>query len=151
MAETADQRCEKCGAELVAGTTRGIPKRGTSDWWKIAMLVYERSEENAYHDDILMWEVTSITWGANTLLLGFILEALDKPEARPLIMVVSVVGIILTIFVARFFYLGKIGQRIAYGICQDIEKDFSEELSLHSKIHKGYNRAKMNEWSSASD
>jgi hypothetical protein len=104
----------------------------------IAKLVYERAEENAYHDDLLMWEVTSIVWGANTLLLGFILEAIGHAKARPLIIAVSIIGIFLTVFVFRFFMLGKIGQRVAYNLCHDIEQEFPEDLRLHTRIRETY-------------
>ena len=115
-----------------------LPQRGSEKWWEIVKLAYERSEENAYHDDILMWEVASIVWGANTLLLGFILEAIDNSNARPLIIVLSIIGIFLTVFVFHFFLLGKIGQRVAYNLCHEIERDFPEELRLHSRIRAKY-------------
>jgi hypothetical protein len=116
------------------------PEKGSEKWWEIVKLVYERAEENAYHDDVLMWEVTSIVWGANTLLLGFILEAISHSEALPLIIAVSIIGIFLTVFVFHFFLLGKIGQRSAYNLGHDIEQDFPEELRLHTRIRETYEK-----------
>jgi hypothetical protein len=39
-----------------------------------AMHEYEQAGEIARHTDNIIHEVTAIVWGANTLLLGFILE-----------------------------------------------------------------------------
>lgn len=112
----------------------------------LSMFVHERASESAYHADILMWELASIIWGANTLLLGFILEAIDNAHARLLIIPTCVVGVVLTLFVAHLFHLGKIGQGIAYGMCREIERDFPEKLRLHSTIHADYENPARRSW-----
>jgi hypothetical protein len=105
---------------------------------EIALAVHERAEQNAYHDDLLMWQVASITWGANTVLLGLVLAAIDNSQALIFVVSSSVVGLVLTLFVDHFWRLGKIGQAIAYEMCRHIEKEFPADLRLHSKIDEVY-------------
>jgi len=107
-----------------------------------ARLVYESSLESARHSDILMWQVTAIIWGANILLLGFVSEALEKQKSRPPITIgLSALGVVLTLFVAHFFRIAKIGQGIAYETCRRIEKDFPVDLRLCTNIHDVYDPA----------
>ena len=115
--------------------------------FEIAKFVYERSQETFHHDDTFMWEVASIIWGANTLLLGFTLEAIHDPLARPLIIATSVIAIALTFFVNHFFSLAKVGQHIAHEMCRAIEaKFFPAELALHTKIHEKYENPCSRVW-----
>jgi hypothetical protein len=110
--------------------------------------IYERAQEAAYHTDMVMWEITAIIWGANTLLMGFILEAIDSRRALPLIILFSVVGMVLTAFVARICAVARIAKRIGYGICQRIEKaeQFPADLRLHTKIHECYPAGMARRW-----
>jgi len=43
---------------------------------RFLLLEYTQAQESAQYHDSLTWEVTSIIWGASTLLIGFIVEAL---------------------------------------------------------------------------
>ncbi len=110
---------------------------------QIALAVYERAQEAAYHTDAVLWEATAIIWGGNTLLLGFILEALDKKEALRPIIWVSVIGLVLTIFVAIMWYVARITKSISYSTCRKIEAryQFPWHLRLHSVIHRFYPKA----------
>jgi len=108
-----------------------------------ARFIYESSLESARHSDILMWQVTAIIWGANILLLGFVSEAIEKqPSSRSITIGLSVLGIVLTLFVAHFFRIAKIGQGIAYETCRRIEEHFAkDDLRLCTNIHYVYDRA----------
>jgi hypothetical protein len=107
---------------------------------------YERAQEVAHHSDIVIWEVTALIWSANTLLLGFIIEAIKIPEAQVLIVALSVLGGVLTFFVSKVWSLGKIGQHTAFAQCQDIEKQFPENVRLHTKIHAKYPPQAAQKW-----
>lgn len=115
---------------------------------EIYLSVYERAQESAHHIDVVLWEIAAIIWGGNTLLLGFILEAIDKPRALPLIVVSSVMALVLTAFVARIWYVSRVSKKIGYRTCQAIEKDyqFPKDLCLHTKIHEFYPEGVGTRW-----
>jgi hypothetical protein len=113
------------------------------DDWKV---VYECAQGTAQHSDLVTWEVTSIMWGANTLLLGFILEAISNRQAQPLILVISVVGFALTLYVSRVWTLCKIGNRIGFATCRRIEERFPEEFRFHTKINAEYPPRTARKW-----
>lgn len=120
--------------------------------WKTEhfLSIYDHSREVAYHTDEVMWEIASIIWGANTLLLGFILEAVDNPRAQPLVILVSIIGIILTLFVARVCAVARTVKYISFDICrrieQKVELEFPTELSVHGKIDEHYPKGMARRW-----
>ena len=60
---------------------------------------YEFARETRDHGDALLWEVAAIVWGGQTLLLGFVLEAISgELQAQILILFIGVVGIVMAIF-----------------------------------------------------
>jgi hypothetical protein len=59
---------------------------------------YEFASENRSHADATAWEMTAIVWGAQTLLLGFVLEAISNRDAQPLIMLVGALGLVMSVF-----------------------------------------------------
>ena len=62
-------------------------------------LAYEFARETRDHCDTLLWEVAAIIWGGQTLLLGFVLEAITRQsEALILILLVSAVGVMMAVF-----------------------------------------------------
>lgn len=99
---------------------------------------YERAQEIALHTDVVIHEVAAIVWGANTLLLGFILEVRCAPENQWLVIVAAVVGIFMSLYVPLVQYLTKKGQQVAYAICRDIERDSGLTHQLHTRIHEIY-------------
>ena len=109
--------------------------------------VYERAQDAAFHSDEVMWQITAIIWGANTVLLGFVLDAMHTRSVLALI-VSSVVGMVLTAFVARVCAVAKVAKSVGFEICRTIEKhsDFPEHLRLHTRIDKRYPRGFGRRW-----
>jgi hypothetical protein len=103
---------------------------------------YERAQEIGLHSDAILYEVTAIIWGANTLLLGFILEVPCDSDNQKLIIAVAVLGIFMTLYVPYINWLIKKGQDLAYQICRDIEPKLVLPNRLHNRIHDGYPRWK---------
>jgi hypothetical protein len=66
---------------------------------EILLAAYEFARETRDQADTITWEIASIVWGGQTLLLGFVLEAISggKP-ALILIHVVAILGIIMMVF-----------------------------------------------------
>lgn len=62
---------------------------------------YEFARDNRNHADATEWEMTAIVWGAQTLLLGFVLEAMSNRDVQPLIILVGTLGLVL----CRFNYI----------------------------------------------
>jgi hypothetical protein len=60
-------------------TGGGPPPAGSEDQ-RIQLLIaeYEFARDNRNHGDATEWEMTAIVWGAQTLPLGFILEAISN-------------------------------------------------------------------------
>jgi hypothetical protein len=114
------------------------PLKGSKEWREIALSVYEAARESAQASDILMWQVASIVWGANVLLLSAASEAIRDRAPLFVLVLTIMLGVCLTIFVPRFFWLSKVGQRLAYEKCREIEASFPEELRLHVELHKTY-------------
>jgi hypothetical protein len=99
---------------------------------------YAQAQELALHADIIIHEVASIVWGANTLLLGFILEVPCKPENQWLVVVASVLGIFMSAYVPWIQWLTKKGQTVAYNVCREIEAELALTHQLHTRIKKIY-------------
>jgi hypothetical protein len=125
-------------------------EHSTGKRWGIEeyLSIYERAQEAAFHTDAVLWEIAAITWGANTVLLGFVLEAIEKGHAIPFTVLVSIVGMVLTAFVYRVCDVARVSKKIGYGICQDIEKHpwFPAEVKLHTKIHEWYPAGMGRKW-----
>ena len=120
-----------------------------SERWELHKFwpVYERAQEAAYHTDDVMWQSTSILWGANTILLGFVLAAMHDRRALPLI-IASVVGVVLTGFAARICAVAKVAKSVGYRICREIENhaEFPADLRLHTRIDKCYPKGFGRRW-----
>lgn len=85
---------------------------------------YDHALHIAQFADTASWEVTSIIWGANTLMLGFVLEA-DPAKVKVLIQTTAILGVILSGIVLAVFHATKIGKDRAYFVCQEIEERLS--------------------------
>lgn len=99
---------------------------------------YNHALEIAQHSDAIIHEVAAIVWGANTLLLGFILEVPCESDNQKLVIVASIVGLMMSLYVPAVHILVKRGQKIAYKACQDIEKEFPFKYKLHTAIEAVY-------------
>ena len=120
------------------------PENVTSDDRVEKMLAeYERAQEVGQHTDTVIHEISAIVWGANTLLLGFILEVDCKSDNQKLVIVAAVAGIFMSIYVPLVMRLMKMSQQIAYAICREIEKDLSLTHQLNTKIHEKYPKSKL--------
>lgn len=99
---------------------------------------YHVAQSVGHHTDTIIHEVTAIVWGADTLLLGFILEAGSQSRRKWLIIGSAAVGILMTVYVPIVLHLTKISQRIAYRTCRQIEKALHLPHRLNTKIDKKY-------------
>jgi hypothetical protein len=109
---------------------------------KDALLVeYQAAQDSAEHHDNLVWTVTSTMWGASLILLGFTFGQIGKPGLGALIIIISFLGISLSVFVWIFALQLNNLKRQKYERCRELE----EELGLlqhtnHSKHPRGSQR-----------
>ena len=99
---------------------------------------YELSQDVGHHTDMVIHEVTAIVWGANTLLLGFILEVNCDSDNQKLVLVAAVLGFLMSAYVPLVMHWTKKGQRIAYAICREIEDELPMAHRLNIRIHGEY-------------
>lgn len=105
---------------------------------RFLLLEYAQAQESAQYHDSLTWEVTSIIWGASTLLIGFIVEALcnGNPAVQAVIAGTAVLGILLTWI--SFYLMLRNNRRMneLYLVCQKIECELSLPNSIHCEAKK---------------
>ncbi len=99
---------------------------------------YAFAYENRSNADSVAWEMTSIMWGGQTLLLGFALEAVGSRPAQPIIVVLAMLGIALS-----FFNSAVMGTRITVSremvkVCSEIEDTFPETFKPQRRIDSLY-------------
>lgn len=99
---------------------------------------YEQALQIAQHADTMIYEVTAIVWGADTLLLGFALEVpCDSPNQK-LVIASAIVGLVLSLYVPVVHWLTKIGQKIAQDASEAIEANLGLTHNIHTRIRKVY-------------
>lgn len=99
---------------------------------------YERAQDVGHHTDTVIHEITAIVWGADTLLLGFILEVNCDSDNQKLVIVAAVLGFLMSAYVPLVMRWTKTGQRIAHTICREIENELPLTHRLNNRIHDGY-------------
>jgi hypothetical protein len=103
-----------------------------------ALHEYDQALEIGRHSDNIIHEVAAIVWGADTLLLGFILEVPCESKNQSLVIVAAIVGVFMSLYVLRIHRLAKINQNTAYEIAQKIERELSFPYKLNNKIRENY-------------
>src|SRR5205823_2582561 len=108
-----------------------------------AFRIYEMAQQSAEHSDTLLWEVTYIIWGATTLLLGFVLEAIKQEPG--LALMTALLSIFLSIMVLRFAMLYRRVRNTKYDICKQIEKALEMKWQHHT-VTTGYSPGEQTTW-----
>lgn len=97
-----------------------------------AEFLYQSAQQSAEHHDAMLWEVTYIVWGSTTLLLGFVLEAINEEPLLSLITAgFSIFITVLSVFFAMSFR--KIRNN-KYAVCKRIEQDMNMKWKQHSEL-----------------
>jgi hypothetical protein len=88
-----------------------------------ALLVeYEKAQDSAQHHDSLLWTSVSFIFGGMLVLLGFVLDSLDKKEAKSILWIVSVLGILLTVVAVLIAFQFNRVKQFKYDRCREIEE-----------------------------
>jgi len=111
------------------------------------LAAYEFARDNRNHGDATLWEMTAIVWGAQTLLLGFILEAMSKRSVQLLIVFIGVLGLVL----CRFNYVVVRSRRMVCNlmnkICSEIETNTTKMVyKPQNRLDAEYKRETQSRW-----
>src|SRR5437899_2257806 len=105
---------------------------------EITLAEYDQALEIAQHTDVVIHEVAAIIWGANTLLLGFILEVDCGSSNQRLVVLTAALGIMSLLYVPWVQFLTKKSQKVAFEVCREIERESQFKHRLHTRIHERY-------------
>jgi hypothetical protein len=87
-----------------------------------ALLVeYEKAQDSPQHHDSLLWTSVSFIFGGMLLLLGFVLDSLDKLKAQEVIWYVSFLGIMLNVAALLVAFQFNRITWFKYDRCREIE------------------------------
>jgi hypothetical protein len=103
---------------------------------------YEFARDNRNQSDAIEWEMTAIVWGGQTLLLGFVLEAIGHREAQLLIVFVGVLGLVMSLFNYKVVRTRNSVCNLLNHICRQIEERmlsmrYKPQTRLDEKYEKG--------------
>ena len=112
----------------------------------ILLAEYDGAREVAHHSDDVIYAVAAIVWAANTILLGLAIEAKPELGIELIVALLSVLGILLSVFVIEVVRLMKIGQHAAFKVCQRIEEMIPLPHQLHRRIHECYPAGAARRW-----
>ena len=88
-----------------------------------ALLVeYDKAQDSAQHHDSLVWTSVSFIFGGMLVLLGFVLNSLDKLGPNDVLYAVSGLGIGLTLAAIMIAFQFNRITRFKYDRCRVIEK-----------------------------
>lgn len=88
---------------------------------EVLLVEYQAAQESAQHHDNLVWTVTALIWGGMLVLFGFVLGNLDNVSLRLILILLSIIGITLTIAVLVFMLQFNSVMRQKYQRCKTIE------------------------------
>jgi hypothetical protein len=108
-----------------------------------ALHEYTFAYENRNQADASAWEMTAIMWGAQTLLLGFVLEAIGDRPAQPLIVFLVPLGIMLSYFSYVVMRARRIVCLEMIRICCEIEDSVPMVVKPQSRLNKVYPAKKL--------
>lgn len=109
-------------------------------------LQYQTAQGSAQHHDSLAWTTTGIVWGANLVLLGFVLASFTQGKVKVLSTIMSVLGILLIAAVWRFVRIWQCVRLRKYNVCQQIEESEEFEHSHHLGEKSDYPSGEMSLW-----
>ncbi|MHB8410710.1 MAG: hypothetical protein ACYDDI_02045 [Candidatus Acidiferrales bacterium] len=106
------------------------------------------AREERAQADTLLWEVSAIIWGGQTLLLGFVLEAINGGRAAlVLIIVVAVIGIFMASFNDRITNKRSEVCQAMVEVMTGVENQLEMPIKPQQIITKSYGRGFQREWS----
>lgn len=104
------------------------------------LVEYQAAQESAQHHDNLFWTTTTIIWGVTLILFGFVIDNLNNPNNRIILIFLSILGIFLMITVFVFVLQFNSIKRQKYDRCKTIEKILDMHQHRDLKYYTGVQR-----------
>lgn len=101
---------------------------------------YQAAQESAQHHDNLIWTTTTIIWSVTLILFGFVIDNLNNPNNRIILIFLSILGIFLMAAVFVFVLQFNSIKRQKYDRCKTIEKILDMHQHRDLKYSKGVQR-----------
>jgi len=109
---------------------------------------YTGAREERANADTLLWEVSAIIWGGQTLLLGFVLEAISGHSgALILVIVVALTGIFMSFFNRRVTRKRSVVCREMVEAMAEIEGLLDLPIRPQARITAAYEKGSQTKWS----
>ena|SRR5260370_24267670 len=109
---------------------------------------YVFAREERAQADTLLWEVSAIIWGGQTLLLGFALEAISGSHgALVLILVVAYLGIRMASFNEGITNKRSVVCKEMVAVMIDVENKLKMPIQPQHNITKAYEDGFQTKWS----
>jgi hypothetical protein len=109
---------------------------------QVMLTEYQKAQDSAQYTDSEIWSSTNITWAAMLVLLGLVLGNITELLYRPLITVVSVLGLVLVGFQWDVQRLSRSITHQKYARCKEIEK----ALGMTQHLNLRYPRGRQTVW-----
>jgi hypothetical protein len=122
---------------------RAVPNPERND---ALLAAYEFARENGTQADSMAWEMTAIIWGGQTLLLGFVLEAIGNSIAQPLIVLMCILGVFLALFNRATMRTRTFVARTMVETCRKIEVAVSMSIRPQEKLDSQYPAKRQSVW-----
>jgi hypothetical protein len=116
------------------------------DKTQFMIAAYEFARDNRSHADATAWEMTAIEWGAQTLLLGFVLEAISNRDSQVLIMLVGMLGLTMSVFNCVVMAARNRVCEVMIRICLRIEEKPEMVFKPQKRLNRLY-RPRIQTWS----
>ena len=105
------------------------------------LVEYQAAQDSAQHHDSLVWSINSVVWAGSLVLLGFILDHATEPGLKLILLILSVLGVLLSVKV--WIYTHQLGalKKHKYDRCKEIERELG--LRQHTTVHWASGRQKF--------
>ena len=116
-----------------------MPKENVQENIRAKLVEYQSSQSSAQHHDSLVWTSRGMIWSAELILLGFVIQSIDKPQLKHSIIATCILALILIIYlwITSFSLRNIVNQK--YDRCKEIEEELElkQHLSLKNKKNLG--------------
>jgi uncharacterized membrane protein len=107
-------------------------KFGDEEKTRALLVEYTATQNSAQHHDSLVWTTTGMVWGAELVLLGFVIQNINSSEKAIVIVACILALVLLSYLWVSFISFRKIRNQ-KYERCKAIEDMFG--LTQHTSLN----------------
>ena len=110
-----------------------------------ALLVeYTAAQNSAQHHDSLVWTTTGMIWSAELVLIGFVIQSIDRPKFIIAIIAAYFLAITLLVYLWKTMNSFRQIRNQKYDRCKEIEKEFGLTQHTNLRFKKGVGKRFFN-------